>query len=459
MALNEYSDKDPQQVSTIRISSGQSNVFPFILLALEVDMVQQEKEEYAALIGIDWADQQHDYCLGMIGTDTVEIGVIASRPEDVAAWINQLRKRFKGQRVAICLESSKGALMHQLMSVEFIDLYPINPQALAHFRKAFAVSGAKDDPTDAQLMWEYLLKHQDRLRVWKPEDVDTRMLALLAEDRRKMLDLRTKLSNKLTATLKGYFPQALELIGTKVASPMACDFLQKWTWLGAIKKCRNHTLRNFYTQHQVRNRTKIEARLTLIRDSIPLVEDAAIVETSALKVKALSRQIACLNEDIDDYERRIAKLFAAHPEHDLFDALPGAGPALAPRLLVAMGTDRERFLTSDEVANFVGIAPVTERSGQHTWVHWRLACSKFVRQTFHEFANMSRHQSAWANAYYEAQRARGKSHHAALRALAFKWIRIIYRCWKQQEVYDEAKYLAALEKRNSPLVKLMAEAA
>ena len=422
-------------------------------------MTPQPEETYAALIGIDWADQEHAYCLGVIGTDAVELGEIKARPEDVAAWINQLRKRFKGQKIAVCVEQAKGALIHQLMTVEFIDIYPINPQAFAHFRKAFAVSGAKDDPTDAQLMWEYLLKHRNRLRVWTPEDVDTRMLALLVEDRRKMLDLRTKLSNKLTAALKGYFPQALELIGTKVASPMACDFLQRWTSLSQIKKCRDHTIQEFYTQHQVRNRHTIEARLTLIRTSVPLVEDAAIVETSALKVKALSRQIACLNEDINEYEQRIEALFETHPEHDLFDALPGAGAALAPRLLVAMGTDRERLQSSDDVATFVGIAPVTERSGQHTWVHWRLACSKFLRQSFHEFANMSRHQSAWANAYYEVQRARGKSHHAALRALAFKWIRIIYHCWKHREVYDEAKYIASLEKRNSPLIKLMAEAA
>ncbi|NKB68405.1 MAG: IS110 family transposase [Candidatus Latescibacteria bacterium] len=422
-------------------------------------MARQKTDEYAALIGLDWADQKHDYYLGLVGRNTGESGLIGSRPEEVAAWINQLRKRFKGQRVALCLEQSKGALIHQLMAVEFIDLYPINPQALAHFRKAFAVSGAKDDPTDAQLLWEYLLKHRDRLRVWTPEDVDTRLLALLVQDRRKLLDLRTKLSNKLTATLKGYFPQALELIGTKVASPMACDFLQRWTSLAAIKKCRTHTIQTFYTQHQVRNQGKVEARIARIRASVPLVEDAAIVETSVLKVKSLSRQIACLNDDLDEYEQYIAALFETHPENDLFEALPGAGAALAPRLLVAMGTDRTRFAAADEVATFAGIAPVTERSGQHTWVHWRLACAKFLRQSFHEFANMSRHQSVWAHAYYEGQRARGKAHHAALRALAFKWIRIIYRCWKQHEIYNESTYLAALVKSKSPLVKLMAEAA
>ena len=230
MALNESSDKDPPQVSTIRISHGQSNVFSFILFAPggPNDLTQR-----SSVCGLDRrADQQHDYCLGVVDTQTVETGGSDARPDGVAGFINPLRKRFQGQPLALCLEQSKGALIHQLMAVDFIDIYPINPQAFAHFRKAFAVSGAKDDSTDAQLMWDYLLNHRDRLRVWTPEDVDTRMLGLLVEDRRKMLDLRTKLSNKLTAALKGYFPQALALMGTKVASPMACDFLQRWPSLG-----------------------------------------------------------------------------------------------------------------------------------------------------------------------------------------------------------------------------------
>ena len=263
-------------------------MYPFILFSQEIEMAPQERVEYAALIGIDWADKKHDFCLGVVGTDKTEAGVMASRPEAVDAWVNQLRKRFQGRKVAICLEQSKGALIHQLMSVEFIDLYPLNPQALANFRKAFTVSQAKDDPTDAQLLWEYLAKHRNRLRVWIPEDVDTRRLALLVEDRRKMLDLRTKLSNKLTATLKGYFPQALELIGTKATSSMACDFLLRWTCLSQVKRCRDHTIKEFYTQHHIRNRRKIETRLELIRNSVPLVEDKAIAGllTSASLVHA-----------------------------------------------------------------------------------------------------------------------------------------------------------------------------
>jgi len=99
--------------------------------------------------------------------------------------------------------------------------------------------------------------------------------------------------------------------------------------------------------------------------------------------------------------------------------------------------------------------PVTERSGKRKWVHFRWACPKFLRQSFHEWAGHSIVQSAWARAYYQQQRDRGSDHHAAVRALAFKWIRIVFRCWKDRVAYDESKYLAALAKRGSPLDKLV----
>ena len=86
-------------------------------------------------------------------------------------------------------------------------------------------------------------------------------------------------------------------------------------------------------------------------------------------------------------------------------------------------------------------------------MHHRLACPKFVKQTFHEFADQSIRFSTWARAYYDQQRGRGNDHHAALRALAYKWIRILFRCWKDRTPYDEQKYIEALRRRGSALVK------
>ena len=121
--------------------------------------------------------------------------------------------------------------------------------------------------------------------------MDTRTLALLVEDRRKMLDLRTELSNKLTAALKAYFPQALHLCGDKITSPLACEFLQRWITLPQLKRCRDKTIADLYKKHHVRKQKIIDTRLDLIHKSVPLVEDPAIVETSVLKVQSLVRQI------------------------------------------------------------------------------------------------------------------------------------------------------------------------
>jgi len=132
--------------------------------------------------------------------------------------------------------------------------------------------------------------------------------------------------------------------------------------------------------------------------------------------------------------------------------LPGTGPCLAPRLLVAFGENRDRFNSAAEIQKYAGVAPVTERSGKKCWVHWRWQCSTFLRQSFIEWSAKSVHSSYWASLYYQQKREKGNSHQSAVRALAFKWIRILYRCWKTRIPYNETKYLKVLKDRNSPLL-------
>ena len=139
--------------------------------------------------------------------------------------------------------------------------------------------------------------------------------------------------------------------------------------------------------------------------------------------------------------------FEKHADAKIFSSFPGAGAALAPRLLAAMGSDRSRFASSLEVAEYAGIAPVTERSGKKTWVHRRFACARFVKQSFHEFAAESIRFCDWARCYYDKKRKEGKSHHSAIRALAYRWIRIIYRCWKDCIPYEDGKYMRSLRQR------------
>lgn len=99
---------------------------------------------------------------------------------------------------------------------------------------------------------------------------------------------------------------------------------------------------------------------------------------------------------------------------------------------------------------------VSESSGKQHWVLWRMQCPTFLRQTFVEWAALTIPRSFWAKAYYRQQRARGCAHQAAIRALAFKWVRIMYRCWLTRMPYDESTYLNALKRRGSPLLATLA---
>lgn len=412
--------------------------------------MSKQNVEHAAFVGLDWADKQHVVCLQEAGSDRRETSTLDQTPESLQAWIQQLRIRFGGKPVAIAVEQVRGALIYALMHVEFLHIYPVNPQMLAKLRQAFHPSGAKDDPRDADLLLEVLMTHRHHLRVWVPDDVLTRSIQLLTEGRRKLVDERTALTNQLTAVLKTHFPQALDWFGD-LHTPRACAFLQRWPSLQLLKGATTSSIRKFYQAQGYRGQDKLQQLLQEIPKARPLTQDQAVLLASTMMVQALVKQIPDLTESIEQYDQQIASLFKKHDDSTLFGSFPGAGPTLAPRLLAAFGSDRNRFEFAAEMQQLSGIAPVTEKSGQSCWIHWRLACSKFLRQSFHEFAAQSIPRSDWARAYYNQQKQRGKSHHAALRALAFKWIRIIFRCWKTRTPYDETLYCKSLQLRGSSL--------
>jgi len=204
----------------------------------------------------------------------------------------------------------------------------------------------------------------------------------------------------------------------------------------------------------------IEARIDAIKAAVPLTHDEAVIQAHRLQVEALVEQLRLTIQAMKRFDKEIVATAEQLSDYKLlFTPLPGAGKVLAPRLLAAFGEDRERYTCAEELQRRTGIAPVTKRSGQSEWVHWRWQCSKFLRQTFIDWSAQTINKSAWAGAYYRQQRTKGSSHQAAVRALAFKWIRILYRCWQDRSPYDESKYLEALRRSGSPLLKQLAEAA
>ena len=413
---------------------------------------------YTAYVGIDWADAKHDICVQAAGNEDRAFDSIMHKPERIEAWARAMVQRFGGP-IAVAIELTKGPIVTALEKYDFFVIFPIDPKRLAKYREAFTPSGAKDDPTDAEFALDYLVRHPEKLTALTPQSVPMRKLMYLVQMRDRLKGDRSRWVNRLVQALKQYYPQVLDWFSQR-NTVVFCDFLNQWPTLKQAKRARKSKLETFFKAHHVRFARVIEERIEAIKAATPLTHDEAIITVHRLQVATLVAQLKLTIQALKEFDQEIAATVEQLPDYALlFSPLPGAAAVLAPRLLAAFGEDRARYPCAAEVQKHSGIAPVTKRSGQMEWVHWRWQCPKFLRQTFVEWAAQTINKSAWAGAYYRQQRAKGSSHQTAVRALAFKWIRILYRCWQDRTPYDESKYLEALRRSGSPLPKLLADAA
>lgn len=409
---------------------------------------------YDLVIGLDRSDRKADLHLIHTASDQRQSVVIDTSPEALWEWLLLLRQQHPQARVGLCLEQPAGHLISFLEAYDWITLHPINPITLQKYREAFVTSRAKDDTRDACFLAELLSHHSDKLPAWAPEDSATRAVQQLVFHRRSVIDERTGLTNRLQGLLKQYYPQTLSLCGEDLWRPLATAFLLKWPSLSAVKKARTITLQQFYYLHGSRSQQLIEKRLALIAHAVPVTDAPAVIDSFVLRIQLLARQLQVVQQTIGEFDHQIAQAYQAHPDRVIFASLPGAGPVLGPRLLASMGSRRERFEAAASLQHYTGVAPVTKRSGGSCHIHRRYLCPKFHRQSFHEYAKESVLWSRWAAAYYLQQRTKGSPHHTAVRALAFKWQRIIFRCWQDRRPYDEATYETALRHNGSKLVAL-----
>jgi transposase len=407
------------------------------------------------VIGLDRSDRKLNLHQLDLQTHQEQSRVLSTDPAALQAWAAKLRCAFPNHRVAVVFEQPANNLIGFLSRYDWITLYPINPISLQKFREAFVVSRANDDAKDATFLARLLAAHGQQFRAWSRQDAATAPLQRLVVDRRHVVDHRTGLGNRLQALLKDYFPQALDLIGEEVFRPLATAFLKRWPTLQDAQKATPETLRKFYYGQGSRSEKLLQQRLDRIRTAVALTTDLGVIDSYLRRTRLTVEELERTTRTVKSYDRQIALSFATHPERQLFANLPGAGPVFAPRLLASFGTQRDRYPSAASLQCAAGIAPVTKQSGQKRQVHRRYRCSEFFKQSFHEWAAESRFFSRWALAFYQIKRAAGMGHHAAIRSLAYKWIRILWRCWQDRTLYEEARYLAALRKAGSPIIGWM----
>lgn len=397
-----------------------------------------------------------DACVAVVLLHPVD-GVLAEQtvstaPEELDRWWTQLQRDHPQARLLVAFEQPAPNLLAFFAPRGAAAIYALNPSATWAYRRSLTVSHARTDSSDAHNQALFVLHHRKELTVWAPPAAEAVELDRLCEARRKLVNQRTAMTNRLQATLKRYYPQALLLMHEDIWRTMNLAFLRRWPSPQVLGTSRPSTLERFFHQHGSRSEDRWEKRAAVLKSLVALSAQAH--SSDLLEVTAMVDLLETLNTAIARYDTAIAELFATQPAEQLaqIEPLPGAGPILAPRLLAALAQYADQCESAEDLAAAVGIAPVTDQSGRMRKVYRRLRCDNHTRQTFVEWTKEAYKHSVWSAAYVEQRQAAGHGFYVILRALAYKWIRIIWKCWHSGIPYNEQRYLESLRAKGSPLV-------
>jgi hypothetical protein len=380
---NEYSGLALQTLS-IFLSKSKEYITNFNVWRFDMNDL---KDKFSVYVGLDWADKKHDICVQVKGEEQRTFSVIVHSPESIDDWIKDLYKQVKGN-IAVAVELNKGPIVYALQKYSFVTVYPIHGLTLARYRQAMFPSGAKDDPSDAELALDMMLDYPQKITPLKTSSEQTRTLALLVEQRRLLVNDKRRHANRLISTLKQYYTQPLSWFSHR-DTRLFCEFLIRFPNLGELKRVRTSTVAKLLNSRGGPTVRKTPERVASIKDAVPLTNDECLIVPYQTFAIALAKQMLTLIDNIREYDVQISNLFSSMKDAPIFTSLPGTGPCLAPRLLAALGEDKSRFNSAQEIQNYAGLSPVTERSGQKKWVHWRWQCAEFVRQSFIEWAAKS----------------------------------------------------------------------
>lgn len=409
-------------------------------------------------VGIDSSDDHHDVSLlGPADADEVRLRLKNTLP-DFQRLFDELDRRWPGVACHFALENPRN-LLGRFLLLSGKPVFALNPLSVAHTRKGLAHSGAKSDELDARVLASLLrTRGPRRLQPLSLNSPAGTLVAGLVGQRQDLVGEKTRLQNQLTAALKGFYPRFLELF-SDLEAPLARAVLKAFPSPTALSQATQAGWASLFAGARYPRPAQISALFEQAKEpQVPM--DAVLEQLEQRQVLRLVRLLDVVIDELRQTEKALAEAFAAHPDADFFRSLPSAAEVLAPSLLAVLGDDRERWRDWRQVATYLGTAPVTESSGKYRVVKMRFHCNRQARNVFHQYAQASRRKCAWAEACYQKQRQAGQTHAGALRSLANKWLRILFRMWHDRKPYDEAAYLAALQRRqdtkSSPISALAA---
>ena len=395
-------------------------------------------QQFLALAGFDWAGDHHDIVvLDRQGSVLLEL----TFANDAPGWTDLGRRLteelgLEPGRLAVAIETNNGPAVERLLALGCV-VYPLNPKAAQRYRERKNNAGCKSDHLDALSFADALRTDGHGWRPLKADDPLTQELRLLCRDEIQLIAQRTALVNQLRAALREYYPVALEAFDDWV-SDSAWAFVQAFPTPQALVQAGKRRWEKFLHSHRLYRPETYATRLEIFARADQFCGSPAVTRAKSRLALTLAGQLRLLEGQLLQYRRSIEALFDQHPDHDIFGSLPGVGPKIGPRLLGELGNDPSRFSTAEGLQCYGGTAPVTRQSGKNRWVSFRRACNKQLRYTLHLWADKSRADCVWAQVYYQRKRDQGQSHAAALRCLAQRWTKILWKMWQTGTRYNEA---------------------
>lgn len=393
-------------------------------------------------VGIDWADQHHDIECRQEGTEASDSFRIANNPEGFDEFVHRVDQLRTTPEETVCvgIESTEGLLVQRCLS-EGHRVYLLNPKVVAEYRNQYRPSRAKSDSLDAHVLMEMIHDHRDRFDPVYPDSELGRECRLLAQDYRKMVQDKTRLVNQITASLKRYFPEALDLFSS-VDQPITLAFLEDFTTLNEARRMSEADWKQWLKDHRHPQYQAKAQQMVDTLDEASSHRDEATRQAKVRRTLSCVRQLNVLLNSLEDYEQRFEEILEEHPDGTIVRSLPGTGTVLAARILGELGDNRNRYEKANDLQCEAGTAPVTIQSGQTRRVVMRQACRRSFRDTMHQFAFSSLQENEWARTLYDRQRNRDKTHGHALRVVAHRWLNIIFTLWQRRESYDEEVHFA-----------------
>jgi len=398
--------------------------------------------EPLAFVGVDWASEEHAVCvLGLDGRNQDAFAVAHSK-DGLAKLIRRLSGLGSTGQVPVAIERPDGRLVDALLEAGH-PVVPVSPNAIKAWRESEVLSGAKDDPGDAEVIAEYLRLRAHKLTVLAPFRDDTRALRAVVRARDDLVEQRVAANNQLEACLDAFWPGA-KAVFADVCSEIALAFLERYPTPASARSLGEKRMAAFLAKHGYSGRRPAAELLERLRAAPDGIAEGAETEARRDAVLGYARVIRALNTSIKNLDRSVSAHLGEHPDGEIFASLPRSGRINVAQMLAEWGDCREAYDCPDAVAALAGATPVTKKSGKHEAVHFRWACNKRFRKAITSFADNSRHASPWAADVYQRAIARGCDHPHAVRVLARAWIRVIWRCWTDRKPYNATNHAAAV---------------